>query len=139
MGAHRHTSTTTMGEAEMLLGLTCFAILVLLPYVLGPVLVRMMQRASATPRFEPYDAARHRTPPSIATSAREAGAALVAAGFQPVADLFQTGYIAGMATRVVLFERAATGQQAASIGIYLDAEATRIIAKHVEVATDLSD
>jgi hypothetical protein len=123
----------------MLLGLTSFAILVLLPYVLGPVLVRLTQRASRTPRFDPYDPAHHRTPSSIVTSAQEVAAGLTAAGFEQVADVFQTGYIAGMASRLVLFERKATGQRAASVGIYIDAEPTRIVANYVEVVADFSD
>lgn len=120
-------------------GLGLGAALLLLPYYLGPFVVHATQRASAVPRFEPYDAALHRTPDSIGTAVREASESLIAAGFEHVSDVFQTGFMGKASTRLGLFEKTSTGQQAVCVGMYLDSEPTRIVANHVELLASFSD
>ena len=113
--------------------------LLLLPYYLGPLLVHATQRASAEPKFEPYDPALHRAPDSIAAGIREATESLRSVGFQPVGDVFQKDQTPGMVTRAVLLEKLSTGQQAICVGMYLEAEHTKTIANHVEIGCPFSD
>jgi len=113
--------------------------LFLLPYWLGPLVVYATQRSSASPTFDAYDPARHAVPPSVTIALKESSSALTAAGFTSVGDFFQTGFIANMTSRVTLFEKTATRQEAIVVGMYMNAEPTRLIAHHVEVMARFTD
>jgi len=113
--------------------------LVLLPYWLGPILIHATQRSSASPKFDPYDPARHVVPPSINTALGESEAALVASGFTKVGDFFQVGFMKNMTSRVGLFEKPATRQQAIIAGMYMDMEPTKLLAHYVEIYGKFTD
>ena len=113
--------------------------LVLVPYWLGPVVVYLTQRSSAAPAFTVYDPTRQVVPESITVAFQEAERSLVEAGFAKVGDFFQTGFMQSVTSRVTLFEKAATRQEAVSVGVYVSAEPARVIAHYVEVLARLKD
>jgi len=113
--------------------------LVTLPYWLGPILVYATQRSSASPRFDVYDPVRHAVPPTIIVALRESETAILAAGFTKVGDFFQTGFMRNMTTRVGLFEKISTRQQAIVVGMYMDTEPTKLISHYVEILAKYAD
>jgi hypothetical protein len=119
-------------------------VVALLPYWLGPLWVYLSQRVTAAPRFDRYDAASHPWTASITTAVEETSAALIAEGFVQVADLFHAGSGDGVGSRIVLFEKSATGQEAMCVGsIVTVAEGTRketrTTACWLELIADFSD
>ena len=126
-------------ESRMEMILAIVAGLFTLPYWLGPILVYATQRSSASPRFDPYNAARHVVPPTIIVALRESETALVAAGFTKVGDFFQTGFMQNMSTRAGLFEKTSTRQQALIVGMYMNTEPTKLIAHYVEIMAKFTD
>src|SRR5688500_2449293 len=120
-------------ESRMEMILAIVAGLFTLPYWLGPILVYATQRSSASPRFDPYNPARHVVPQTTIVALRESETALLAAGFAKVGDFFQTGFMQNMSTRVGLFEKTSTRQQAVIVGMYMNSEPTKLIAHYVEI------
>ncbi len=85
-------------------------VLAVLPYTLGPVLVRFTQRTPARPVFEPYDAARHGLSEDVTALLRQTVDALLSEGCRPVADLYR---VEGTSrTRVVLLAGGTGGEGA---------------------------
>ena len=123
----------------MLLLLACVVPLILLPYLLGPLVNRFSQRISAAPRFEVFDPARHPAPASMVATVREAADSLAAAGFERVADLYQTGMVAGMTNQFTLLEKHSTGQQAMCVGMHLASDPTGAVTNYVEIMTYFAD
>lgn len=114
---------------------------ILLPYVLGPVLVRLRQRWPAEPAFEPYDPIRHPLPDELAASFRETLDALVRDGFRRVADLAHASPITKIQLRVALLEDAGGG--AAEYALVVAARSTnpkvRVATCHVDFPTKFAD
>jgi len=77
-------------------------LLLLVPYWLGPIVVWLTQKAGARPEFEPFTPGRHSVPEDVAAAFRQTCDALTTEGFHVVADLFQTGQMKHVSTRVAL-------------------------------------
>ena len=75
-------------------------VILLIPYWLGPIVVWLTQRAGARPVFEPFTPGRHAVPADVAAAFRQTCDALTTEGFHVVADLFQTGQVKHVSTRV---------------------------------------
>ena len=120
-------------------GIAIGAALLLLPYYLGPVLIRAMQRMPADGRFERYDSTVHQSPEMVRTAIRDAVASLTAAGFTPLGDAFRPVLMGQPAIQVTLLENRATEQKAMAAGIFQNLELVSSIATHVEIGTKLSD
>jgi len=75
-------------------------VILLIPYWLGPIVVWLPQRAGARPAFEPFTLGRHAVPEDVAAAFRQTCDALSTEGFHVVADLFQTGQMKHVSTRV---------------------------------------
>lgn len=65
-------------------------VLLLAPYWLGPIAVRLATRHPAQPSFEPYDPGRHRVPDWAVAFADQTAAALGAAGFTAAARFVES-------------------------------------------------
>jgi hypothetical protein len=120
-------------------GMGIGAMLLLLPYYLGPLQVYRKQRASAVPAFDRFDASMHPVPDFISTSVESAAAALLAVGFERVGDIIQSGHLRSMSTRVAFLEKPSTGQQALCVGIYRNAEPVDVLSFHVELFATFTD
>jgi len=75
-------------------------VILLIPYWLGPIVVWVTQRAGARPAFEPFTLGRHAVPEDVAAAFRQTCDALSTEGFHVVADLFQSGQMKHVSTRV---------------------------------------
>lgn len=82
----------------------------LIPYVVGPFVVRFTQKAPADPVFEPYDATRHAFPAELSELLRRTAARLESDGFRPVAQLFHSSDVTNSAMRLVLLGDPARGE-----------------------------
>ena len=87
-------------------------VILLAPYWLGPIIVE--------PVFEPFAPERH-------------------AGFHVVADLFQTGQVKRVSTRVALLENPATTELALAIAMFTAARPARLVASYAELPTKFRD
>jgi len=83
------------------------------PYWLGPLVVWLTQKAGARRVFEPFTPGRHAAPEDVATPFRQTCDALTTEGSQVVADLFQTGQMRHVSTRVALLESPGTAARPA--------------------------
>ena len=111
----------------------------LAPYWLGPIIVWLTQQVGARPRFEPFAPGRHAVPPDVALSLRQTCDALVKEGFRVVADLFLTGQVKHVTTRVALLEHAETAELALAVTVFSAARPARLVASYVELPTKLGD
>ena len=93
-------------------------VILLIPYWLGPIVVWLPQRAGARPAFEPFTLGRHAVPEDVAAAFRQTCDALSTEGFHVVADLFQTGQVKRVSTRVALLENPATTELALAIAMF---------------------
>src|SRR5258705_9185710 len=93
-------------------------LLLLAPYWLGPIVVWLTQKAGARPVFEPFTAGRHSVPEDVSAAFRQTCDALATEGFQPVADLFQTGQMKHVSTRVALLEDPGTAELALAVAMF---------------------
>jgi len=78
------------------------------PYLIAPIRIYRRNRMAPQPTFEPFDAATHPVPAGAADVFAARVAALAAAGFRVVVDLFRTDAAQGTRMRVALMDQAAT-------------------------------
>jgi hypothetical protein len=110
-----------------------------MPYWLGPVLVWLTQKVGAHPVFEVFSPGKHAVPADVAAAFRQTCDALVTEGFHPVADLFQTGQVRHVSTRVALLENDATAELALAVAMFTAARPARLVGSYVELPTKLRD
>ena len=113
--------------------------ILLTPYWLGPIVVWLTQKAGAHPVFEPFTAGRHSVPADVAASFRQTCDGLATEGFHVVADLFQTGQMKHVTTRVALLEHPATAELALAVAMFTEARPARLVASYVELPTKFRD
>jgi hypothetical protein len=111
----------------------------LTPYWLGPIVVWLTQKAGARPVFEPFTPGRHSVPEDVTAAFRQTCDALTTEGFQVVADLFQTGQMKHVSTRVALLEDPRTAELALAIAMFTAARPARLVASYAELPTKFRD
>lgn len=111
----------------------------LAPYWLGPLVVWLTQKFGARPSLEPFTPGRHVVPVDVAAAFRQTCDALAGEGFRLVADLFQTGQVRYVSTRVALHENPATTELALAIAMFTAARPARLVASYVELPTKFRD
>jgi len=114
-------------------------VVLLLPYWLGPIVVWLTQKAGARPVFEPFTPGRHSVPEDVAAAFRQTCEALATEGFHVVADLFQTGQMKHVSSRVALLENSKTAELALAIAMFTAARPARLVASYAELPTKLRD
>jgi hypothetical protein len=114
-------------------------VILFIPYWLGPIIVWLTQQARADPVFEPFVPGRHSMPEDAAASFRQTCDALGTEGFHVVADLFQTGQMRRVSTRVALLESRDTAELALAIAMFAVARSTRLVASYAELPTKFRD
>ena len=114
-------------------------VILLIPYWLGPIIVWLTQKAGARPVFEPFAPGRHPVPEDIAASFRETCDALATEGFRVIADLFQTGQMRHVGTRVALLENPETAELALAVAMFTAARPARLVASYAELPTKFRD
>ena len=114
-------------------------VILLVPYLLGPIVVWLTQRVGARPVFEPFTPGRYSVPEDVAAAFRETRDALTTEGFHVVADLFQTGQVKHVSTRVALLENPATAELALAVATFTAARPTRLVASYAELPTKFRD
>ena len=113
--------------------------LLLAPYWLGPLVVWLTQKAGVHPVFEPFTPGRHSVPEDVAAAFRQTCDALATEGFHVVADLFQTGQMKHISTRVALLENAATEELALAVAMFTAARPARLVTSCAELPTKFRD
>jgi uncharacterized protein DUF4253 len=111
----------------------------LAPYWLGPILVWLTQKAGAHPVFEPFAPGRHSVPEDVAAVFRQTCDALTTEGFHIVADLFQTGQLKHVSSRVALLENPDTEELALAVALFTEARPARLVASYAELPTKFRD
>ena len=114
-------------------------VILLVPYWLGPIVVWLTQRVGARPVFEPFTPGRYSVPEDVAAAFRQTCDALTTEGFHVVADLFQTGQVKHVSTRVALLENPATAELALAVAMFTAARPTRLVASYAELPTKFRD
>jgi len=114
-------------------------VILLVPYWLGPIVVWLTQRVGARPVFEPFAPGRYAVPEDVAAAFRQTRDALTTEGFHVVADLFQTGQVKHVSTRVALLENPATAELALAVAMFTAARPTRLVASYAELPTKFRD
>ena len=114
-------------------------VILLVPYWLGPIVVWLTQRVGARPVFEPFTPGRYPVPEDVAAAFRQTRDALTTEGFHVVADLFQTGQVKHVSTRVALLENPATAELALAVAMFTAARPTRLVASYAELPTKFRD
>ncbi len=114
-------------------------VILLVPYWLGPIVVWLTQRVGARPVFEPFTPGRHPVPEDVAAAFRQTCDALTTEGFHVVADLFQTGQVKHVSTRVALLENPATAELALAVAMFTAARPARLVASYAELPTRFRD
>jgi len=109
------------------------------PYWLGPIVVWLTQKVGAHPVFEPFTPGRHSVPEDVAAAFRQTCDALTTEGFHVVADLFQTGQIKHVSTRVALLENSGTEDLALAIAMFTAARPARLVTSYAELPTKFRD
>jgi len=99
-------------------------VILLVPYWLGPIVVWLTQRVRAPPVFEPFTPGRYPVPEGVAAAFRQTCDALTTEGFHVVSDLFQTGQVKHISTRVALLENPATAELALAVAMFTVARPT---------------
>jgi hypothetical protein len=100
--------------------------ILLIPYWLWPIVVWLTQKAGARPVFEPFTPGRHSVPEDVAAAFRQTCDALTTEGFHVVADLFQTGQMKHVSTRVALLETPGTAELALAVAMFTAARPTHV-------------
>lgn len=88
------------------------------PYLLGPVLIKFIHAQSATPRFRTLDLSAEPAPPEAMAYFERELAGLTAAGFTPTVCMEMSGYTANVAACFTLFENRATNDLAMAVAFY---------------------
>ena len=114
-------------------------VILLIPYWLGPIIVWLTQRAGARPVFEAVTPVRHWVPEDVAASFRQTCDALATEGFRIVADLFQTGQMKHVSTRVALLENPETTELALAVAMFTATRPARLVASYAELPTKFRD
>ena len=114
-------------------------VILLIPYWLGPIIVWLTQKVGARPVFEPFAPGRHVVPEDVAASFRQTCDALATEGFRVAADLFQTGQMRHVSTRVALLEHPETMELALAIAAFTAARPGRLVASYAELPTKFRD
>ena len=114
-------------------------VILLVPYLLGPIVVWLTQRVGARPVFEPFTPGRYSVPEDVAAAFRQTRDALTTEGFHVVADLFQTGQVKHVSTRVALLENPATAELALAVAMFTAARPARLVASYAELPTKFRD
>src|SRR2546426_6575562 len=114
-------------------------VILLIPYWLGPVIVWLTPKAGARPVFEPFTPGRHLVPEDVAASFRQTCDGLTAEGFRVVAELFQTGQMRHVSTRVALVEHPETAELALAVAMFTAARPARLVASYAELPTKFRD
>ncbi len=114
-------------------------VILLVPYWLGPIVVWLTQRVGARPVFEPFTPGRYSVPEDVAAAFRQTRDALTTEGFHVVADLFQTGQVKHVSTRVALLENPATAELALAVAMFTAARPARLVASYAELPTKFRD
>ena len=114
-------------------------VILLIPYWLGPIIVWLTQKAGARPVFEPFAPGRHVVPEDVAASFRQTCDALATEGFRVAADLFQTGQMRHVSTRVALLEHPETTELALAVATFTAARPARLVASYAELPTKFRD
>jgi len=114
-------------------------LLLLVPYWLGPIVVWLTQKAGARPVFEPFTPGRHSVPEDVAAAFRQTCDALTTEGFHVVADLFQTGQMRHVSTRVALLENSGTDELALAVAMFTAARPARLVTSYAELPTKFRD
>ena len=114
-------------------------VILLIPYWLGPIIVWLTQKAGARPVFEPFAPGRHVVPEDVAASFRQTCDALATEGFRVAADLFQTGQMRHVSTRVALLDHAETTELALAVATFTAARPARLVASYAELPTKFRD
>jgi len=114
-------------------------LLLLAPYWLGPIAVWLTQKVGAHPVFEPFTPGRHSVPEDVAAAFRQTCDALTTEGFHVVADLFQTGQMKHVSTRVALLENSGTEDLALAVAMFTAARPARLVASYAELPTKFRD
>src|SRR5204862_93491 len=107
-----YPTPNALGLASASMVYLVWLLILLLPYWLGPMIVWLTQKAGARPVFEPFTAGRHSVPEDVAASLQQTCDTLGIEGFHVVADLFQTGQMKHVSTRVALLENSVTAELA---------------------------
>ena len=114
-------------------------VILLIPYWLGPIIVWLTQKAGARPVFEPFAPGRHVVPEDVAASFRQTCDGLTTEGFRVLADLFQTGQMRHVSTRVALLEHPETAELALAVAMFTAARPARLVASYAELPTKFRD
>ena len=114
-------------------------VILLIPYWLGPVIVWLTQKAGARPVFEPFTPGRHLVPEDVAASFRQTCDGLTTEGFRVVAELFQTGQMRHVSTRVALLEHPETAELGLAVAMFTAARPARLVASYAELPTKFRD
>ena len=102
-------------------------------------MVWLTQKAGARPVFEPFTPGRPAVPEDVAASFRQTCDALTTEGFRMVADLFQTGQMKHVSTRVALFENPGAAELALAVAMFTAARPARLVATYAELPTKFRD
>src|SRR5438552_1351874 len=114
-------------------------VILLIPYWLGPIMVWLTQKARTSPVFERFTPGRHFVPENVAGSFRQTCDALATEGFRVVAELFQTGQMRHVSTRVALLEHPETADLALAVAMFTAARPARLVASYAELPTKFRD
>src|SRR5438128_899549 len=114
-------------------------VILLIPYWLGPIIVWLTQKAGARPVFEPFTPGRHLVPEDVAASFRQTCDGLTTEGFRVVAELFQTGQMRHVSTRIALLEHPETAELALAVAMFTAARPARLVASYAELPTKFRD
>src|SRR5438105_13164028 len=114
-------------------------VILLIPYWLGPIIVWLTQKARARPVFERFTPGRHLVPEDVAGSFRQTCDALATEGFRVVAELFQTGQMRHVSTRVALLQHPETAEVALAVATFTAARPRRLGASYAELPTKFRD
>ncbi|HKG91556.1 MAG TPA: hypothetical protein VKA84_06690 [Gemmatimonadaceae bacterium] len=135
-----HLLGTTLATFVSTHSLLVLVLLMLLaPYWLGPVLVRLTSKSSDAPQFEPFDGSADREPPPVTAHIARATGSLAGEGFRTAADLVLHGHMDNIVTRVRLFENPATDEAAIAAGVYTLAGELGAMTMLVEFSTEFRD
>src|SRR2546422_2589693 len=103
------------------------------------MIVWLTQKAGARPVFVPFTAGRHSVPEDVAASLQQTCDTLGIEGFHVVANLFQTGQMKHVSTRVALLENSVTAELALAVAMFTAARPTRLVASYAELPTKFRD
>src|SRR5256886_2334459 len=107
----------------------------------GAFLLALFEQYAAGARsvFEPFTPGRHLVPEDVAASFRQTCDGLTTEGFRVVAELFQTGQMRHVSTRVALLEHPETAELGLAVAMFTAARPARLVASYAELPTKFRD